>query len=683
MSIPILEACKKRKRRPKLFGFHTFADPGCPINPTSHFCDNIRIFLRECAELEDYNVDGMPTWCTLLVNENRGFVVPVYTIEESVKYAAKPFCDHCRCTGWSNHFVSKRRYHIIIPIDDEWNKPLDDGVFDLQTHLLHGMIHCNGFGHLLCINGIEGGSGYLCGREIMDLWDRICTILRTRKITVEDSSKKRFMDLRLLHGVAYGHPWFGRWGYRFCHGSFGVKEPNYERAIEILSSLELDQIIEDFGCTDRCMKIRQIFRFYRDLSETQLITLKDILRIMLTLKSRAPVQKKMNIVPDLPASSTLKPSTRRSLQNRPPLKDKTMKFKKFSTLITNMDSRWPARRLEYAADVIVNALREKRASECTHDGMTRQEVRDAARMHIGDTGLLDYVLKSMNNVIVGNHVVCRAVNPATRVLEYTLKELGKGTLVSELESEMLPKPFPEQSIVPGADVYNDVIYLYRNVLLNYPDSELVELATRAVLDSKHFVKEWPFSDEDDQLLRFVCHMMPSLSELEIFTRELPPGEFIVVPPYATVGELKETVERTLRDTYCIMEQVVVTEIEDMEGMTDEEVLFGTIESGSEVWMRGTGMDLEAELKYEGGSDNWRVSCECGALDDDGERMVACDICEVWQHTVCSGIDDSETVPPLFVCPKCCALLVPARSESSDCGRVQLAPVYQFGMELLY
>ncbi|RVW81818.1 PHD finger protein MALE MEIOCYTE DEATH 1 [Vitis vinifera] len=239
-----MRSLQEEKETAKALRVHTFADPGCPINPTSHFCDNIRIFLRECAELEDYNVDGMPTWCTLLVNENRGFVVPVYTIEESVKYAAKPFCDHCRCTGWSNHFVSKRRYHIIIPIDDEWNKPLDDG-----------------------------GSGYLCGREIMDLWDRICTILRTRKITVEDSSKKRFMDLRLLHGVAYGHPWFGRWGYRFCHGSFGVKEPNYERAIEILSSLELDQIIEDFGCTDRCMKIRQIFRFYRDLSETQLITL--------------------------------------------------------------------------------------------------------------------------------------------------------------------------------------------------------------------------------------------------------------------------------------------------------------------------------------------------------------------------------------------------------------------------
>lgn len=84
------------------------------------------------------------------------------------------------CLGWSNHFVSKRKYHIIIPMDDEWHKPLEDGICDLPTHLLHGLIHCNGYAHLVCVNGLEGGSKHLCGREIMDLWDRVCTNLRTR-----------------------------------------------------------------------------------------------------------------------------------------------------------------------------------------------------------------------------------------------------------------------------------------------------------------------------------------------------------------------------------------------------------------------------------------------------------------------------------------------------------------------
>jgi len=48
---------------------------------------------------------------------------------------------------------------------------------------------------------------------------------------------------------------------------------------------------------------------------------------------------------------------------------------------------------------------------------------------------------------------------------------------------------------------------------------------------------------------------------------------------------------------------VVTDIEDMEGMEDEEVLFGAVQSGSEVWVRGIGMDLDTDLKYEGEVDN--------------------------------------------------------------------------------
>ncbi|GAB2236455.1 hypothetical protein Droror1_Dr00028099 [Drosera rotundifolia] len=51
----------------------------------------------------------------------------------------------------------------------------------------------------------------------------------------------------------------------------------------------------------------------------------------------------------------------------------------------------------------------------------------------------------------------------------------------------------------------------------------------------------------------------------------------------------------------------------------------------------------------GGVDNWTVRCKCGSGDDDGERMVACDI---WQHTRSSGLGDNETVPQSL-----CALVV--------------------------
>lgn len=88
--------------------------------------------------------------------------------------------------------------------------------------------------------------------------------------------------------------------------------------------------------------------------------------------------------------------------------------------------------------------------------------------------------------------------------------------------------------------------------------------------------------------------------------------------------------------------------------------------GSELCFRAVGMDFETDLKYEGGADNWTVKCKCGTRDDDGERMVACDICEVWHHTRCSGIDDSKTMPPLFVCDSCCAALPSLNSISLVC-----------------
>lgn len=84
----------------------------------------------------------------------------------------------------------------------------------------------------------------------------------------------------------------------------------------------------------------------------------------------------------------------------------------------------------------------------------------------------------------------------------------------------------------------------------------------------------------------------------------------------------------------------------------------------ELLVRGCGLDLDTDLRYEGGAENWTVRCKCGARDDDGERMVSCDICETWQHTCCSGIEDAEAVPRLFVCDACCSSLAPGQSQ---CG----------------
>ncbi|XP_021864018.1 PHD finger protein MALE MEIOCYTE DEATH 1 [Spinacia oleracea] len=672
MSLPTLKS-RKRKRAPKLFNLNTFCYPGCPIELKGAFRDNIRVFLQECAEMEEYDIDSMTVWCTLLVQETRGVVFPLYTIEENVKLSKQPFCDHCRCCGWSHHYMSKRKYHVIIPRDTEWSKPLGSDVRELQTHLLHGLIHCNGFGHLVCINGIEGGSKYLCGREIMDLWDRICTNLHVRKISVEDTSTKRSMDIRLLHSIAYGHPWFGRWGYRFSHGSFGVQAHHHQKAVEVLSSIDLDDLICNLPKSNKTADVKQIIYSYRNLSETRLITLRDLLRFMLTLKSKTPLKTKVALAQAVlrtPSSPQIF-TTKICVQNRPfNARAKPIKCRKFENLVASMDSRWPKRRLEFTAEVIVNTLKENKENKSSNSGMTRQEVRDAARAHIGDTGLLDYVLKSMNHVIVGDHIVRRRTDPVNRVLQYTIHEVGEAS--SSSSPSPSPSPAKGKASAPvlaltegsGVDIYRDVCIIYKQVLVGQSHSDMLGLSVRVILDSKHLVKEWPFKDDDDQLLRFICKILPSSNEFDMeLSRNISPGEVIILPLHASFGELKVAAQHALRDTYCIMDHYIVTDIENLESLNDEEVIFGEVESSCELGVRGSGIDLNSELRYEGGTDNWTVRCSCGATDDDGERMVSCDICEAWQHTRCTGIEDTETVPPLFVCQTCCSSLMPPRVEN--------------------
>ena len=94
------DTCKKRKtKHEKCYGLESFLQPGCPVSLSGPFRDNVRAFLGECGQALDYNVDGMMIWCTFLYHENRGFVFPLYTIEECVQNSLQPLCDHCRCSG--------------------------------------------------------------------------------------------------------------------------------------------------------------------------------------------------------------------------------------------------------------------------------------------------------------------------------------------------------------------------------------------------------------------------------------------------------------------------------------------------------------------------------------------------------------------------------------------------------
>ncbi|RHY29335.1 hypothetical protein DYB32_005224 [Aphanomyces invadans] len=56
---------------------------------------------------------------------------------------------------------------------------------------------------------------------------------------------------------------------------------------------------------------------------------------------------------------------------------------------------------------------------------------------------------------------------------------------------------------------------------------------------------------------------------------------------------------------------------------------------------------------------WTVNCSCGIVAanyDDGCRMIACDLCNTWQHTLCAGIPNDCDPPDVYMCRNCKVLL---------------------------
>ena len=87
----------------------------------------------------------------------------------------------------------------------------------------------------------------------------------------------------------------------------------------------------------------------------------------------------------------------------------------------------------------------------------------------------------------------------------------------------------------------------------------------------------------------------------------------------------------------------------------------------EVWGRG-GAELAGPLRFQGGTDAWTVRCGCGVADDDGERMVVCEACDVWKHTRCEGVPDDAAAPAHFVCADCVAQRAGGGAGAAEGGR---------------
>ncbi|XP_071928005.1 PHD finger protein MALE STERILITY 1-like [Coffea arabica] len=638
--------CKKRKRGEGVLKFKGFCDQGYPVEFNGSFQENVRALL-EIGQMETGLCDPMPIWSFQLeVHRHPLLHVFLFVVEEPIELSLTRGCKHCQYIGWGDHLICNKKYHFLLPSKDTVSACLSyegssaginvtasnsiaskSNLIDLQGHTMHGVFHSNGFGHLLCINGEETGSD-LAGFQIMDFWDRLCTGLRAREVSLRDLSQKQGMDLRLLHSMAYGKPWFGQWGYKFGRGSFGVTEPMYRSAIEALQNTPLGLFAHHLG--NETNEILTILSRYQMLSGHILVTLGDMFHFMLELKSKLP--KESNTESSHPG------------------------------MLVDTSCRWSAKRIEMAIRVIIEALQR-----AEFRWISRQEVRDAARAYIGDTGLLDFVLKSLGNHIVGKYLVRRCLNPVTKVLEYCLEDIshafprrdGYSRLISTPDSKLKPR-----YKITWAQLMKDLLRLYKlilkenNAMSSTGILASIPIASRIILDTKLFIKD--YSEESTSILdKSVLHcsiVLTSNTDRGSTNKAMiTPYEFFMLRNTTTFDELKLEVERKFRDLYWGMRNFVAESLANLDAKGSD-LVFKLIKAGTKIVFEGKISGESADIccmMFESFESNALVvDCICGTKIDDGERMVSCDICEVRQHTRCVHVSNIEEIPTIFLCNSC-------------------------------
>ncbi|KAJ8478580.1 hypothetical protein OPV22_022307 [Ensete ventricosum] len=272
------------------------------IAPSGPFRHCVRYFIARRARVAPPALPRLRTW--RMASRVGDTAVDLDVVEEDVARSRRIYCDHCRIVGWSTNPVCSTRYHFIIrnessPSSSYEHHPCrhcgtrrrfselrcstcnyEPTSIDLEdwaslqledpTHLLHGVVHANGYGHLLRVNGREGGSKNLTGCDLMEYWDRLCKLLNVRKISLMDVSKKHGMEFRLLQAVTAGQPWYGNWGYQFGAGSFGHTTEAYRKAVDALSSTPLP---DDRSLSTQLQKTIALYAF---LSPQRLKTLRDL-----------------------------------------------------------------------------------------------------------------------------------------------------------------------------------------------------------------------------------------------------------------------------------------------------------------------------------------------------------------------------------------------------------------------
>ncbi|GFY94215.1 RING/FYVE/PHD zinc finger superfamily protein [Actinidia rufa] len=667
---------KRMKRRvtADLSDFLTFPSAG-EASPSGPFRTSVRAFLSKHATLPppsslfphlltrqillrvgDLTVDGP---------DASPAVVCLDIVEEDVARSRSVYCDQCRVVGWSGNPVCTKRYHFIIKADGGsiggYNKScascgevihlsesrckscnhamttedVEDWIYhqlEDTTHLLHGIVHTNGFGHLLRVNGREGGSKVLSGCRIMDFWDRLCKLLGVRKVSLLDVSKKYGLEYRLLYAITKGHPWYGDWGYEFGAGSFALTLDAYKTAVETLSKQPLSNYLSQ-GRKPRT-RLQDLISFYQSLSERKLVNIKDLFCFL------------MSLIDDAHKSSS-------SVNGVP--------CKKLRLCTSSALCAWTTGDVERVEEAMFRVLRAVSGP----NWVSWRALRGAV-CKVAPPELLDYCLKELKGKQTVNGMVVNArCLPDTGAIEYRLEHdsVSVSGDTTSTNSAVTNHPSEEHLLRDLRYLYGSMLHPQTMVLNNAPQGsrDLAIISATKLLDCKQFVKDYhpenKLRAENPLAIHLSCEAEVVLAEQSEDAAASPPPELIVLPPNATISDLKHEASKAYQEVYLIFRRFQAEELLGYGGV-DESTQVKLLLGGSTESVRVRGICLGkngmmmSRFRMERGVEPWTVDCTCGAKDDDGERMLACDVCGVWQHTRCAGIPDLDAVPSRFVCYRC-------------------------------
>ncbi|XP_042373680.1 PHD finger protein At1g33420-like [Zingiber officinale] len=578
----------------------------------------------------------------LVATDASGTVVDLDVVEEDVSRSKRVYCDYCRIIGWSENPVCCTRYHFIIrnessptsfhqqrhcshcralrdlsalrcgscdhemaalDLEELAHTQLDD-----STHLLHGVIHANGYGHLLRINGRESGSKTLMGCDLMEFWDRLCKVLHVRKVSVMDVSKKYGMEYRLIHGVATGRSWYGNWGYEFGAGSFAHTAETYQSALKTLSAKPLSPLHSSRG-QELGTQLEKTVALYTFLSPRRLETLHDLFSFIFKLLEDTHGHGEKNQTELLP------------------------------------QCRWRETDIARAEDAVVKIL----CAVNKLQWVTQRALQRATFRSVGSIELLDYCLKRLGNrrVADGSIITVRC-NSKTNSVEYRLEPAAASDVASPAQCRCRPS---------RENLIRDLRLLY-DTLLNPAKMQLESPRRLAatILDCKQFVKHYDrakdVANPNPLALHVWCHV-ELVDRPKDYVR--PPPELLILPLHATVADLKYEATKAFKEAYLILQSFRAVQVV-VDGEVAHDDMLVNFLLGSDDLIRvegrlGDGCVFE-QFRMERGTETWTVDCACGSKDDDGERMLTCDSCGVWKHTRCSGISDFDEVPAKFICGSC-------------------------------